>query len=55
MLDVDEQSALSSEHCFSVTINDWAALSNLSEHMNKGYQVCTHCFDHIDNVYLKYC
>ena len=28
-----------------VTINDWPALSNLSEQSNKGYRACTHCLD----------
>ena len=36
-----------------VTINDWSALSNLSEQLNKGYQACTHCLDETDSLYLK--
>ena len=38
-----------------VTINDWPALSNLSGQTNKGYNVCTHCFDDLDSIYLKRC
>jgi hypothetical protein len=38
-----------------VTINDWYALSNLSEHYNKGYRACTHCLDETDSMYLKHC
>ena len=38
-----------------VTINYWPALSNLSAQSNKGYQVCTHCLDETDSLYLKNC
>jgi hypothetical protein len=38
-----------------VTVNDWPALSNLSQHSNKGYNACTHCLDEIDSMYLKHC
>ena len=36
-----------------ITTNDWPALSNLSEHSNKGYRACTHCLDETDNMYLN--
>jgi len=38
-----------------ITINDWPALSNLSDHTNKGYNACTHCFKDLDSIYLKKC
>ena len=37
-----------------VTINNWAALSNLSGHSNKGYKACTHCLDDTDNIWLTH-
>jgi len=36
-----------------VTIIDWPALSNLLGQPNKGYNACTHCYEDLDNVYLK--
>ena len=38
-----------------VTINDWPALSNLSEQSNKGYNACTHCFGDMKGIFLKKC
>jgi hypothetical protein len=35
-----------------VSINDWPALSNLTEQTNKGYHACTHCLDDTDSIYL---
>jgi hypothetical protein len=35
-----------------VTINDWSALSNLSGQTKKGYNVCTHCLDETESIYL---
>ena len=40
---------------FTVTINDWPALSNLSGQTNKGYNACTHCLDETDSVPLEKC
>ena len=36
-----------------VTTNNWAALSNLSDHSNKDYKTCTHCLEETDSTYLK--
>ena len=38
-----------------VAINDWPALSNLSEQTNKRYNACTQCFDELNSIYLKKC
>ncbi|XP_073359815.1 uncharacterized protein [Aegilops tauschii subsp. strangulata] len=38
-----------------VTINDWAALSNLSGQTNKGYHACTHCLADTESIYLDKC
>ena len=40
---------------FFVTTNDWPALSNLSEHSNKGYGAWIHCLEDTDSMYLKHC
>jgi hypothetical protein len=39
----------------SATINDWPAVSNLSGHSNKGYQVCTHFIHKTKGIHLKNC
>ena len=38
-----------------VTINDWPAVSNLSEQLNKEYMACTHYMGNADCTYLKHC
>ena len=35
-----------------VTINDWSALTNISGQSNKGYNVCTHCLDKTESIYV---
>jgi hypothetical protein len=38
-----------------ITINDWPALSNLSEQTNKGYNACMHYLDETEGTYLEKC
>jgi hypothetical protein len=38
-----------------VTINDWPALSNISEQTNKGYKACTHSIQETESIYLVNC
>jgi hypothetical protein len=35
---------------FSVTINDWHALSNILGQSNKGYNACMHCLDQTESI-----
>src|SRR3954464_1980464 len=38
-----------------VSINGWAALSNLSGQTNKGYHACTQCLADTESIYLDNC
>nr|AAV44163.1 putative polyprotein [Oryza sativa Japonica Group] len=51
----DKQEEFNLRALLFVTINDWPALSNLSEQFNKGYKACTHCMDETGSTYLKHC
>jgi hypothetical protein len=51
--DEDKQENFNLQALLFITINDWPALSNLSEHSNKGYQACSHCLHKTNDIHLK--